>query len=1168
MSSKLQSSQKGFYLTPLTMACMVAVGTMSTAHANVDNESQSRSRVTSPFYSYYLDFINRRNPTPEPTPAPTPTPSEPVVVAPTPAPTPIVEPTPAPVVEPVVTPAPEPTPAPVVVAPAPVVEPTPTPVVTPAPVVVAPVVEPTPTPAPVVNRNTSATYVAPVANINTPDYTRSVNRALQNSQPTPSNGTRTGYSVMDTSNDAELTTHFYGTDEDGYAERLKTLKNTIDTRQAKVGVIDTGINRRNRDMVGANVHDTQIKCAIKGRSNCYTPSNDSGIVETPTTTASGDHGNQMAAVIAGNNGMTNAKIYGSDSIDSGSNGGNQFLMMRKLNQDHGVKIFNNSWGSDNSDSWYRDAQRLNYDPATGTINPSRFRTSITNAEVTLPVIHDLIMNRDALILKATGNEGLNDAHDENLAPLMNGDFKKGFITVSSPREDFNQANHCGRTAEWCVSATSSTENYANNGRLSSYKGTSPATARVAGTAVLVQSAYPWMKNENIAQTILGTAKDFSEITANAPEGYQGLRKLSFLPWNYQGTYYTDNLGYVYIPGTVNWQNRTIVSNQNGKNITWEDGWGLLDPESAAQGYGGFYWDNVELDTAGTPLSVFYNNLKGEKGFTKKGDGKLVFTGNNSYRGDSIIEGGSLEINGDNGVSKMVVKGGELTGYGKVAKVEQTDGWVNNEGNLNIKGDYNINVQRGVDAGLKAQFGNMLTVDGKARLSGTLNLTGETKEGIITQAGSRSTVLRAKGGIQNQFDNHYSSNPLFEVTKVEYTPEVDKDGKVVGNRNTNNDVQVTAKRLSAGNVVYSVSTTESASRVASNLDKVLANLDKKQETQGSISDDEKQFANLVFDGFANMATLSASGETKPELSVVSTNRELFKLDPTFYADSALNTVEDSAVNATEFGKRLQDGRRVWGSVGHHEYDVDLAHATSERKGTTYSVGASSETATGVSIGAQIDVSDSQLKESVYGLSNKAESDVFALTVGASKKLDDKAYVSGWVKGARVDTEGERGGATQKTEFDGKLYGVGVQAGTSIDTATGVSVKPYAFANHQQYKNDGSVNDGTNIINDLKAKQTQIGVGTDVAFQATPNLEINGGVQVAQAVSRDTTLNTTYVGTDTDVSFGTWDTDKTKWSAKVGANYKVGANSQVGLNYNYTGSGDSDASRVELSLTSRF
>ncbi|WP_435938491.1 autotransporter outer membrane beta-barrel domain-containing protein [Moraxella bovoculi] len=209
----------------------------------------------------------------------------------------------------------------------------------------------------------------------------------------------------------------------------------------------------------------------------------------------------------------------------------------------------------------------------------------------------------------------------------------------------------------------------------------------------------------------------------------------------------------------------------------------------------------------------------------------------------------------------------------------------------------------------------------------------------------------------------------------------------------------------------------------------------------------------------------------------------------------------------------------------------------------------------------------MSESVYGIGNSTKTDSIGLTVGASKKLDD-AYVLGWVKGAKVDTEASRGENSNKVEYNGKLYGAGIQAGTNIDTASGVSVQPYAFVNHQQYKNDGSFNDGLNIVNDIKAKQTQVGVGADMLYQATPALQLTGGVQLAHAVSRDTELSAQYVGTSTDLSYDTWSNDKTKWLAKVGASYSVTPNSQVGLNYSYTGSGDSDASQVGLSFTSKF
>lgn len=1017
-----------------------------------------------------------------------------------------------------------------------------------------------------VNDRTPAPYVAPIkaSEVVKPNYDREVSRELVNAQPRPSVNTRTGYSTMDTQNEANLTEKFYGTSEDGYAERLRTLKTTIDTRNEKVGVIDTGINRNNRDLIGANVHHTQIRCNIAGRNNCYLPENDSGIVEVSSTFASGDHGVQMASVIAGNNGMTNAKIYGSDSIDSESNGGNQFLMMRKLNEEHGVKIFNNSWGSNNTDRWYRDAQNANYNATTGEVLRPRY--SLNNAYITLPVIHDLILNRDALIIKATGNEGQNDAHDENLAPLINSNFKKGFITVSSPREDFEMANHCGRTAEWCVSATSSTQNYANNGRLSSYKGTSPATARVTGTAVLVKAAYPWMKNENISQTILGTAKDFAEISAESAT-YRGLIKLSRLPSTYRGDYYTDNRGNFYIPGEKGWENRRVVQNHNGKNITWEDGWGLLDPETAAKGYGGFYWDNVVLDTDGIPTSVFYNNLKGTKGFTKKGEGKLVFTGNNTYTGDSIIEGGSLEVNGNNGTSHMKVNGGELTGFGQVGKVTQTDGWVSNEGNLKINGDYTANIATGKDAGLKVKFGNLLSVTGKAKVGGTITLTGEAKEGIITQTGSRTTVLRADKGLEGSFEKHTSSNPLFEVTKVEYTPKADDKGNTTGR--TNSDVQVTAKRLSAGNVVSGVGTMPSGRAVANNLDKVLNTLDKKQETQ-ALSAEELGFARQVFSGFEGM-THHTMSEESPVLSVANTNKELFRLDPTVYANTAGHALDVSGTDTTAFGKKVGklNGKTIWGGATHQAYDYELNHSSSDRKAVGFNFGGGTTLDSGVSVGAQLDSQKLNLTDSVYGVTNKADTTLTGLTVGASKIVGEKLTVLGWAKGATTKTESVRNGLVGKGDFEGKLFGAGVQVAGKVKLSDFVDIEPYAFIGHHNYKADAGYHDGINTIKELTANQTQVGIGADMGYNVAPNWEVYGGMKLTNAIKQDSKLQATYAGVEgVAVDFESWDTGKNQWSATVGTNYKVTQNTQVGVSYSHTNGKHNDLSQVGLSLTSKF
>lgn len=1009
------------------------------------------------------------------------------------------------------------------------------------------------------NNPSNAGYVAPVSNVGMPNYARVVDRNLAASQPRGSHGTIAGYSAMDDVNHASLTQGLYGTDQAGYANRLTNLKNTIDTRQMRVGVIDSGIDRNNRDMIGANVHNTQVRCNIKNANNCYMPNDDSGIVEVSSTFASGSHGAQMAAIVAGNNGMTNARIYGSDSVDRASNGGNQFLMARKLNDNHGVKIFNNSWGSDNSDRWYTDALNANYNRNTGEVTYKR--TGITHADITLPVLHDMILNRDALFLKATGNEAQNDAHDENLAPLINSDFKKGFITVSAPREDFAAANLCGRTADWCLAATSSSTNYDNNGSLSTYQGTSPATARATGTAVLVKAAYPWMKNENIAQTLLGTAKDFNDIARTSPT-YRGLVRVSRLPAGYRGQYFTDGQGGMYIQGDKSWDNRRVIKNHNGKNITWESGWGLLDPESAAKGYGGFYWDNVVLDTAGTPVSVFYNDLKGERGFTKRGAGKLVFTGNNSYRGDSIIEGGTLEVNGNNGQSTIRINGGELTGYGSVGSVVQQGGQLNNEGNLTINGSLTTNQ----NSEFKAKFGNMLNVNGRATLGGTISLTGEARDGIISQNGNRSTVLRARDGISGQYANQRSINPLFEITKVDYTPTADANGNTRGGTNT--DVQVTARRLNAGNVVRSVSMMDSGSRVASNLDKVLVSLDEKQANT-ALSSDEKAFASQVFSGFENMVT-ATDGDDKLVLSVANTNRELYKLDPSVYANTASNAVEVSATNAVDFAKKMGDveAKTFWGGATHQEYDYALDHATSDRKTNGFNVGVGTKLDNGVSVGAQIETGKSELVDSVYGISNKTETKMTGLTVGASKSITETVDVTGWVQGANTATKVSRNGDKKSGDFDGRVLGAGIQVGGKLKVGEQIDVKPYAFVGHQNYKSDDKYDDGINTINKLSAKQTQIGAGVDVATMVTPNWEVYGGVQVANAVKKDVKLNTSYTGTSTDVEFEGWDTGKNQVKATIGTNYNITPNAKVGLNYSHTNGKHDDVSTVGASFTMKF
>lgn len=306
-----------------------------------------------------------------------------------------------------------------------------------------------------------------------------------------------------------------------------------------------------------------------------------------------------------------------------------------------------------------------------------------------------------------------------------------------------------------------------------------------------------------------------------------------------------------------------------------------------------------------------------------------------------------------------------------------------------------------------------------------------------------------------------------------------------------------------------------------------------------------------------------------LSTENTNRELYRLDPTIYANTAANVLGESAIQSTKFGKELGNiqGRTFWGNVDFQDYDYQLNHATSTQKTTNYSVGVGTTTATGIGVGVQLDAGKLKLDDAVYGIQNSTDTNMVGLTVGANKQVGGMD-VSGWLKGATTSTDSNRHGTTTKGDFDGRLYGVGVQVGKQLQLDPKTAIKPYAFLNHQQYDYNGSFDDGKNTIHDITAKQSQLGVGVDATYQLANNWEVFGGAQLANSFNKDAKLTTSYTGTSTPVVFDHWDTGKTRWSAKVGTNYHLSPNSQVGLSYDHTSGKHDDAGRINIGFTSKF
>lgn len=1006
-------------------------------------------------------------------------------------------------------------------------------------------------------------YITPTADAvvknNKPTYERQANIV----QPTAKEGTITGYSDMDNyisninqtfGNKTEI---FYGLSQQQYAKKLHELKSSIDTTGLNVGVIDSGIDPKNLDLIGARLSGTiLVDCSASNHCANHLPYAQYKPVRS--------HGSQMAAIIAGNNGMTNATIHAYTDGDK-SNKGDEFTAMLQLNKTHGVQIFNNSWGytpdaNESDNQWLNTAKKHTPDGDTKNSKHPQVRA-----------IHELIINKDALLIHSAGNETKETTYGERLIPELNPIFKKGFLAVSSPREDFAHANYCGKAATWCLAAPSTSYSHDNEGKLKLYKGTSPATARVTGTALLVKGAYPWMKNENLVQTLLSTAQDFDDIKKrNATHLSPVPVKESEVKVNPKQPFYytTDDKGKktFFKKAETPWQERNAIDNIGGKNITLQTGWGLLDTVAATQGYGGFYWDNVVLDVTGKDtVSVFSNNIKGEHGFTKAGNGKLVLTGNNTYQGATTVEQGVLEINGNNGNSVINVTGGELTGYGTTGNVRQTGGTVNNEGNLSIHGSYTMNN----DSTLKAKFGNLLNVTGKAQVDGTLDLYDEVKqsEPLIKETGSKTTVLRA-GELSGTFDTVKSSNALFSIIKTEYSGRVGTDGKTTPNATTKTDVVVSAKRNKLTTMGSESTASIGRSVVEQNIDKVLSELDTKDDV-GTLTAHEMAFAT----GFANKISMATNKSTldkfgTPAIINDKYNETLFALDPAFYANNAIHAIEQSSTQATNFAKNMANAPNgVWLKSIYQTYELDLPSSQSERKTRNQSIGVA-KTDERVGLGLQLDLGHLELDEQNGSTNHNIKTDLTALTVGMSGTLGNNTKGTLWAKAGVLGSDAKNN-TNAKQKYDGQLYAGGVHLGTSYVLSPNTSIKPYIGVSYHQYQHDNAnFNDGVVMVKDIDATHWQGTIGVDTHHQISPQWQIQAGLQYDNAFKQDATVTSAYLGTNTDVVFDAWETGKDKIQASLGTSYQIDPKNRLSLDYDYFKSEKSDGDRVQLTLNSRF
>jgi autotransporter-associated beta strand protein len=164
------------------------------------------------------------------------------------------------------------------------------------------------------------------------------------------------------------------------------------------------------------------------------------------------------------------------------------------------------------------------------------------------------------------------------------------------------------------------------------------------------------------------------------------------------------------------------------------GWARLNLYAAAGGYGAFPTNvTVSMNAALGGLNAFdvwSNAITGPGGLTLQGSGTLVLAGNNSYTGDTVVQGGTLAVTGSVAGNVAVWSGASFAGNGTVG------------------GSLALLAGSTYQAGVAPNDANLLLVGGTATLSGATLAIGSVGGG--PPLGTVWPILGATGGINGRF----------------------------------------------------------------------------------------------------------------------------------------------------------------------------------------------------------------------------------------------------------------------------------------------------------------------------------------------------------------------------------------------------------------------------------
>ncbi|ROM33883.1 autotransporter outer membrane beta-barrel domain-containing protein [Pseudomonas poae] len=588
----------------------------------------------------------------------------------------------------------------------------------------------------------------------------------------------------------------------------------------KIGALDSGFDPNHPEAAKDRFHPvtatgTYVDGSPFSTTGALNPNNDShGTHVTGTMGAARDgvgmHGVAYnAQIYVGNTNANDSFLFGPSPDPK------YFKTVYSALVDSGVRAINNSWGSQPKDVSYQTLGNLHAAYAQHY-----------NQGTWLDAAAD-VAKAGVINVFSAGNSGYANASVRSALPYFQPELEGHWLAVSGLDKANNQKyNKCGIAKYWCISTPGALINSTiPDGGYGVKSGTSMSAPHATGALALVMERYPYLNNEQALQVLLTTATQLDGSITQAPNttvgwGVPDLGRAMHGPGQLLGAM---NVSLAAGQGDV-WSNgitdQALIQRQaedRAEHAAWQQtlldrGWQNGVAANASQQDKTDYAIGKARDQAAA-------NRVYEGSLIKSGAGRLLLSGDSTYRGATTVNGGLLTVNGSLASTVTVNDSATLGGSGRIAALSVNNGGSvapgNSVGTLQVAGDVNLGAGSTYAVELTPAGSDRIVAGGKAVLGGgNVTLALENSPTLLSQSqvqsliGRQYSILQAAGGIQGQF-GQVLPNYLFLGGTLDYAAngvqlDVGRNNatfaSVAATRNQRN-VAAAAEQLGAGNPVY-------------------------------------------------------------------------------------------------------------------------------------------------------------------------------------------------------------------------------------------------------------------------------------------------------------------------------------------------------------------------------